>query len=660
MLSKGRNESIIDERRTQVALLVFVAVVFGFIGRLWYLQVLKGREFSVASERNRVREVTRPAPRGFIYDRDGSLILANRPFFDLVVIPQYLTDREKTLKIVSNLFHIPPEQIEKRLQEASTLPHFVPVRIKKNLTLHEVAMVESNKFFMPGIEVDTAPRRDYARSDSAHLLGYLGEVTQKGIDILNSQSKDYQYRLGATTGMLGVERKFEQYLRGAEGKEYLQVDAYGRLRSTSISELNLYQSKLAKRGYDLYLTIDQEVQRAAVDAFRQKNGAVVALDPRTGEVLAYVSNPNFDLSIYQEGLSGEDWQSLQSNPFKPLLDKVTGGAYPPGSTFKIIMAIAGLEEGVVTPDKTWHCGGSFSLGNATWRCHDKKGHGIVNMRRSLEVSCDVYYYQLGNILGADRIAKWSKLFGLGEKTDLNLNMEVSGIVPSPDWKLRVKNQPWTAGDTINVSIGQGFNLTTPIQIAAAYAALGNDGKLFRPFLLKKVMDETGRVIDEEKPLLRRKLPIRPENLKVVQMGSLDVVETGTGKRAKVKGFTVAGKSGTAQTAALHAANKMDELAFQQRDHAWFAAYSPAENPEIAVVAISEYDGGHGGSEAGPIAQKVIEAYWRKRFPEKFPNANTEPIAIKKEVSLERSRPDVSPSETIDEREDSPSLESVEQ
>lgn len=615
-----RSDSIIDAKRLYIVFGCFVLFLVSMVGRLWYLQILKGQEFVVASERNRVREVTKPAPRGLIFDRDGIILLSNRPFFDLVVIPQYLQDKEKTFQIISELFHIPMSQIERRLKEAEQLPKFVPIRIKQNLTIHEVAMVESNKFFLPGVDVDTAPRRDYTRNESAHLLGYLGEVTSKELDSLNSQNRNYQYRIGSTIGKMGVEKKYEQFLRGVEGKEYLQVDAYGRLQSRNSLDFGLYTKKQAQRGNDVYLTVDNDLQRTAVDAFRNKNGAVVALNPQTGEVLAYLSNPNFDLNMYQEGLSQEDWQSLQTNPFKPLLDKVSGGGYPPASTYKGIVALAGLEEKLITPERTFNCPGYFTLGNGRWKCHLKTGHGYVNMRKALEVSCDVYFYQLGNILGIDRIAKWGKLFGFGERTDLGLNMEVPGINPTIDWKLRTFNTPWTQGETINVSIGQGAYVTTPLQVINSFAALGNGGKLYRPFLLDKVVNAKGEVVAQEKPYLIREIPLNPENLRVVQAGLVDVVEgiNGTGKRVKVPGFTVAGKTGTAQNASLKkTAGREGELSFRSLDHAWFVGYSPAVNPEIVVVALSEYDGGGGGAEAGPIAQKIFEAYWRKKHPEKF-------------------------------------------
>ncbi len=630
--SRFRSEVLIDARRIYFAIAGFVFLVLCLTGRLWYLQILKGKDFAIASERNRVREVTRPAPRGQIYDRNASLMLSNRPFFDLVVIPQYLQNREQTLKIVSELFSIPIEQIEKRLAESAGVPHFVPVRIKRNLTLHEVAMMESNKFFLPGVDVDTAPRRDYQRSYSAHLFGYLGEVTNRELDTLNSISREHQYRVGSIIGKMGVEKKYENNLRGVEGKDSLQVDAFGRLQTSSNMELGLHSRKNGQRGNDLHLTIDDDIQRAAVDAFRNKNGAVIALNPQNGEVLAYVSHPNFSLSMYQDGLTGEDWQLLQTNPFKPLLDKVTGGAYPPGSVFKIITALAALEEGVTNPNRTYSCNGVFSLGNGKWRCWKKTGHGVVNLRSSLEQSCDIYYYQVGNLLGVDRIAKWSRAFGLGEKTGLDLNMEVTGIVPSTEWKLQTRGAPWQSGDTINVSIGQGYNLMTPIQIAVMMAAVGNGGKVYRPYLLKRIVDAAGKVVGEEKPLLRRRVTFKPENMALVRGGLEDVVmaPTGTGRKSQVPGFVIAGKTGTAQTAALKRTKDMDEIAFQQRDHAWFAAYAPADNPEIAVVALSEFDGGGGGSQAAPIVQRVLDAYLRKAHPEKFPiGKNSENLAERK-------------------------------
>lgn len=639
--SRFRSDLIIDPKRLYAAIVVFVVLLLALTGRLWYLQILKGKDFFIASERNRVRQVTRPAPRGLIFDRNGSLMLSNRPFFDLVIVPQYLQDRQNTLKIVSELFNIPLEQIEQRLHESRGLPGFVPVRIKRNLSLHEVAMMESNNFFLPGVDVDTAPRRDYQRSDSAHLFGYLGEVNDRDLDNLNNLSREYQYRVGSIIGKLGVEKKYENYLRGFEGKDFLQVDAFGRLQTTSSMELGINPRKNSQRGHDVYLTIDDDIQRAAVEAFRNKNGAVVAMNAQNGEILAYVSHPNFSLSMYQDGLTGEDWQLLQTNPYKPLLDKVTGGAYPPGSVYKIITALAALEEGVTTPGRTYNCNGVFTLGNGKWRCWKKTGHGVVNLVQAMEQSCDVYFYQVGNLLGIERIAKWAQRFGFGTKTGLDLNLEVSGLVPTAEWKLQNRGQPWQSGDTINASIGQGYNLMTPIQVVAMMAAIGNGGKVYRPFLLKRIVDSSGKVVSEEKPQIRNlgEFPdIKKENLDLVRRGLIDVVmaPTGTGRKAQVPGFVIAGKTGTAQTAALKRTKDMEEVSFMQRDHAWFAAYAPAENPEIAVVALSEFDGGGGGAQAAPIVQRVLEAYLRKAHPEKFPSGQAPSLSVARMRKLDTS------------------------
>ncbi|BBH53581.1 penicillin-binding protein 2 [Fluviispira sanaruensis] len=619
--NRSKQESVSDPKRRNIIVTCFLGITAAISARLWYLQIIKGSDFSIASERNRVREITRPAPRGLVYDRQSRILLSNRLFFDLIIIPQYLQNKTKTLSIVADLFHIPVSQIERKLVESQANPRFVPVRIKRNLSLHEVATLESNKFFLPGVDVDSAPRRDYLGNESAHLFGYLGEVTSKELDILNSQISNYQYRVGSIIGKAGIERKYERYLRGGEGREALLVDALGRLQADSSMDIALNLSRAAQRGNDVYLTIDSELQAVASDAFRNKNGSVCAIDPRNGEILVYLSNPNYKLSMYQDGLTIEDWQTLRANPFKPLLDKVTGGAYPPGSTFKIIVAIAALEEGIITGERKFNCPGYFVLGNGRWKCWKHTGHGAVNLENALKLSCDVFFYNIGNLLGIDRISKWGRLFGLGERTGLDLNMELPGISPSTEWKLRTKGLPWLSGDTINASIGQGFNLCTPIQILNAFAAMGNGGKLFKPHFLKKIVDNQGKIIFEERQTLIREIKLNPANIALIKKGLFDVVQSpeGTAKKARVPGFTVSGKTGTAQTSALKFTKgvNQDDVAFRALDHAWFASYSPSDIPEIAVVVFSEYDGGGGGANAAPIAQQIIEAFWRKKFPEKF-------------------------------------------
>ncbi len=616
---RQRQESILDPRRVTLGLLVVLVLFAGLISRLWYLQIMRGDDFSIASVRNRIREVPRPAPRGLIYDRDGSLLLSNRPFFDLVVIPQYLTVPETTFNVLAELFHLDLEVIHARMKAGAGLPNFAPVAIKRNLSLHEVALVENVKFFLPGVDVETQPRRFYRRGESAHLFGYLDEISGRELDSYQNRFPDSGYVSQSTVGKMGVEKKFESYLRGRTGREYLQVDAFGRLQTTNSFDFGDMQNQKARRGHDIYLTIDRELQNAAIEAFKNKNGALVALDPRSGAVLAYVSNPNFSLSVFQDGLSNEDWQELKSNPFKPLIDKVTGGAYPPGSTYKIITAIAALEEGVVRPSRVFNCNGSFTLGNGRWRCWKRSGHGPVDLFEAMAVSCDVWFYQVGNLLGVDKIAKWAREFGFGEKAGLDLNRERAGIVPSTEWKLRTHGVPWQQGDTINVSIGQGYNLTTPLQVVNAFAALANGGTLYRPYLLKKVVDENGQTLEEGRSEVIGKIPMQPWVLKAVKRSVKEVVHSdiGTAKGIRMSEVTISGKTGTAQTAALKRTRDIDNIHLLQRDHAWFAAYSPSEKAEIAVVVLSEYDGGGGSTQAAPIAREVVEAYWRKKKPEWF-------------------------------------------
>ncbi len=649
MESRSRQDSLVDPFRVTIGVVLVLVVVASLVSRLWYLQIYRGEDFRIASERNRLREVPKPAPRGLIYDRDGQLILSNQPFFDLVIVPQYLIEKDRTFDIISSLFHVSPEVIKKRLEKAASLPRFVPVEIKKNLTLHEVALVESVRFFLPGVDVETKPRRAYSRNESAHLLGYLDEITTRELETFKGRYPDADYEPQSSVGKLGVEKKYEWFLRGKKGSEYLQVDAYGRLHSDRTVNQGDFEGRAPQRGHDLYLTIDRNLQEAAIEAFKNKNGALVAMDPRTGEILAYVSNPNFSLEVFRDGLSAEEWQALQSNPFKPLLDKVTGGAYPPASTYKVITAIAALEEGLATPSRVYNCEGSYRLGNGLWRCHKRSGHGPVNLFQAMAMSCDVWFYQVGNLLGVDKIAKWAKLFGFGEKTGLDLNMELPGLVPTSTWKLRDRGMPWQQGDTINIAIGQGYNLSTPIQLASAFAAIANGGTLHRPYLLKQVVDESGVVKDRGVPQVIRTIPMKDWTLEALRKSLREVIDspTGTARRILAKEYSIAGKTGTAQNASLKRTKDVENIQLLQRDHAWFAAYSPAEEPQIVVVVLSEYDGGGGGSQAAPIAADVIHAFWRKRDPSRF--ASDEPIegSLSRRASRSPSVPEPLPPESGD-------------
>lgn len=626
-----KQESLLVESRFMWASILLLVAVSGLLFRLWYIQIYKGDYYREVSERNRVRKIEIPSPRGIIFDRNGEVVLGNRPFYDLVYIPQYVKDRDTTFKILSRLLHVPINRFESRLEMGQGQPKFLPIALKRDLSQHEVSIVEANKIFLPGIEVRVAPRRDYGPDVPAHLLGYLREIDPKALEALNEKNPDNPYLLGDLVGKQGLESRWENYLRGRRGYRLIQVDAFGR-QSQGLEESGWsLPSVTAIPGADLELTIDYELQKEVKAAFAGKNGAVVVLNPQTGGILAEISEPGFDPKLMQGGLSSEDWRSLTENPFKPLLDKTTGGEFPPGSVYKAVIALAGLEEKVFDEHKTVYCPGHYTLGDRRFYCHERKGHGTVNMQKAMMKSCDVYFYQLGVELGVDRIAKYAKAFGLGSRLGVNLNMERPGLVPTSAWKMLVHRLPWAAGDTPNISIGQGYNLMTPMQMASLYATIANGGKVFRPFLVNRVTNHVGETVYEHRQdLMRTVTEISPRSFALVREALKSVVmdPQGTGKNAQVPDVTVAGKTGSVQVVSLKKNSNKGEagVSMNWKEHAMFAAFSPAdETAEIAVAIVSQNDSvGGGGRSAAPVAGKIIARYWE----------------LKRERELARTRNDV--------------------
>ncbi len=370
-------------------------------------------------------------------------------------------------------------------------------------------------------------------------------------------------------------------------------------------------------GVDLTLTIDMNLQRVATQAFQGKQGSVIAMNPQNGEILALVSSPDFNPAIYQEGISFDKWQALINDPFKPLFDKTTGGTFPPGSAYKTVVVIAALEEGIINLNSTYYCPGVFTLGRQPFHCHKREGHGTITLAQALLLSCDVYFYHLGIELGMDRMAKYAKSLGLGQKLGVRLNREEAGLIPTTDWWRKHFHYPPNKGDMPSLAIGQGANIVTPIQLANLYAAIANGGKLWRPFIVKKATNATGETVLEQKPELIREVSfIKPETLQMIRQMLLQVVEDprGTGKRARVPGVSVAGKTSTAQVVSLKKTLSSKSTRMQWREHAEFAAFSPAEGAEIVVSVISENDPiGKGGVSAAPVAQKILQAYWEAKW-----------------------------------------------
>lgn len=609
--------------------LFLIAVTAVLLFRLWYVQIYRGDYYRQISENNRIQYIEIPAPRGLIYDRHGHVVLGNRPYFDLILIPQAIKDATTTFKILARLLHMPTALFERHLWQNRGQPKYLPINLKRNLSLHEVATIQSNRIFLPGIDVAVAPRRDYKPETPSHMVGYLGEISRRELLELNRQTPNNLYRSGDLIGKQGLEARWEKYLRGRKGHRLIQVDAFGRESDFFDKNSLKLPETPALPGSDLILTLDMELQRVANEAFKGKNGAVVALNPQNGEILAMVSEPGYDPNIYQGVLSEEKYRSLLQNPFKPFLDKTTGGSFMPGSTFKAVVALAALEEGIINANTTFHCPGHYQIGSQVFHCHERHGHGTVNLRHALMKSCDVYFYNIGVELGVDRIAKYAAELGLGQKLGVNLNFEVPGLIPTSAWKKNTLRTPWTTGETPSIAIGQGYVQMTPIQIANLYATIGNEGQIWRPYLVKRIINHVGETMLVQDPqLIKRVNKIRPESFKIVKEGLKAVVmdAEGTGKNAAVEGQSVAGKTGSVQVVSLNKnMNKGEAVSMHWREHAMFAAFSPVENPEIVVAIISEHDKvGGGGRAAAPVAGKIIDAYWNL----KKQREHQEPLAKK--------------------------------
>jgi penicillin-binding protein 2 len=461
-----------------------------------------------------------------------------------------------------------------------------------------VVAVETHQLDLPGITLRARPRRNYSDGQAAaHVLGYLGEVNPKQLKTLKAQG----YSSGDEIGHYGLERHWEEVLRGQNGGQQVEVDALGR-RVRVLHEVHNVP------GYTMHLTLDRKLQQTAFEALSGKEGTIVAIDVHSGAILALASTPAFDPNVFARGIKSNEWNALIKDRLRPLSNRATQGQFPPGSTFKIVMAIAGLEESVINPEASIADPGFFPFGNRNFRDWKVGGHGMVNLHRAIVISCDTYFYQLGPKLGVDRIAKWARTFGLGEKTGIALDDERSGTIPDTAWKMKRFRQPWYPGETVSVAIGQGYVTVTPLQLANMMAAVANGGKLFRPRIVSKVESADGTTVREYGPELIRTIQLKPDTLTRVRNALADVVKAGTGGMARTPVIEVAGKTGTAQVIEMKAAYlKSEQLAYFNRDHAWFVAYAPAQNPQIAVAVLVEH-GGHGGDAAAPMAKKVFEKF----------------------------------------------------
>ena len=588
-----------------VVILFFFAVI---VLRLWSLQITNGEEFEKRAYGNRVRVRQLAPPRGHILDRFGREIVTNRPSFNVVLIQEDSHDLGDVLKRLAPILKMEVSELWEKVREVAGRPRYVPVRLKEDIDWQTLAYLENHNHEFSGIRTEVQPVRVYHYDDlAANIIGYLGSISKKELEVVDRTI----YNGGDIIGKRGLERLREEDLRGEKGHSYSEVDAKG-------FEQRLLKAVEPLPGREIRLTLDVDLQQIAESymAAGEKAGAVVAMDVNTGKLLAAVSAPTIHINDFIGGISSENWQALLDNPKHPLINKVAQGTYPPGSTYKMVTALAGLAKGVISPDSVFYCPGRYRFGNRTYRCWKHSGHGSVNLIQAIGQSCDVYFYQVGQRVGVDSLAEFAHKLGLGEKTGVEMEYERSGLAPTMKWKMENRQAKWQEGETLSVAIGQGFNLVSPLQLCVMTAALANGGKVYRPQLVEQVVDPEGRVVETFKPELVHEIAGYERFFNSIRQGMVEVVhgKRGTARKVAIDGLRIAGKTGTAQVVKLaqYRGLKEEDIPYKYRDHAWFTAYAPAENPEIAVTVLVEH-GLHGGSGAGPIARAVLNQYFGGRL-----------------------------------------------
>lgn len=615
-------------------LYVVLGVTFFILGsRLWYLQLIEGSELREFSEKNRIKEVKVMAPRGLMLDRDGKILVENHPGFEAIVNPQYTLDLDQMSAQIGPILGLEPDRVKQRVVRSKRQNGpFAPVRVKDSLSKDEVFRLKRLRLDLPGLEIkETVVRHFPMGSNGAQVLGYVAEISKRQLEILNQKNQDkHRFEQGDIIGKSGIEEVLDLELRGKDGVQLVQVDALGR--ETLSQNQNLYGEKVTDLeptpGYNVELTLDRDIQEAAWKSFEAHNriGALLAMKP-DGEILAWVSAPSFDPNQFSRGPSNTYWSQLVNDPFKPLRNKVIQDHFPPGSTFKALMATVALEEKEITPTTVVASPGSLFFGGRPYHDHLKGGHGNITVYDSLERSSNVFYYKMGIALGIDRMYNYISQFGLGSRTGIELPREARGLLGSAEWKKRAIGEDWQPGENLSFAVGQGFIAATPIQMAVAYNTIATSGKVVRPFVIRRILDHAGTVVLENQPKIVRNLTekqpngvrISPETFKVVKEGLRRVVqgERGTARRVRIAGIEIAGKTGTAQVMGFSADKiyaKCDARPIHQRHHGWFIGWAPADNPEIVIAALGEHScSGSGG--AGPLVHDTMLAYFQKHHPD---------------------------------------------
>lgn len=607
----GASEVAHRTRRLVLVGLVFLAPWVLIVARLWFLQLEEGPYYQTLASGNFVRESDITSDRGRIFDAKGRVLAENRPSYDIMASPVILFRHKEVPQLLATKLPIDRDKLQ-RLIAASQTGTGAEIVVRRDVPRDQVAVVETWKNELPGIYLRISQRRYYPfDSLAAHTIGYVSGISEE--EARNWESTGYTG--GDQVGRTGLERWFESVLRGSPGLKRNVVDVRGVEQSAAVADELLGSLRRVEPvpGQELVLTLDSDLTQIADDAMaRTPSGGVVALDPRDGSILAIYSKPGFNLNAWSGRLSNEEKRRIDNDPFKPMLNKATS-SYFPGSTYKVVTAMAGLEEGLVDPKTEVDCGGIYHFGNRDFRCWNRTGHGEVNLSSALAASCDVYFYGLGVELGMDRLARYATEFGFGEMTGVTLPGESAGLVPTKAWHETHSAGGFQFGFAVNTSVGQGDVRTSPLQLALTYAALANGGSLYYPRLVDRIQLQDGTAIYEYPRKARRQLPFKPENIRQVMGGLRAVLDTeeGTAQEYRLSYLDAAGKTGTAQVRALDTA-RMDgaEALFADRDHAWFVAVAPMDDPRIVVSVFVEH-GGHGASAAAPVAMKVIDRYFRE-------------------------------------------------
>ncbi len=605
LISSQRIISRTIKQRIIISLVVVAILFLVLLGNLWYLQIIAAEKFTILSQGNRIRLQRVRATSGLIYDRRMKVLVTNRPCFSLFITLEDVEDLPKTVSLITKLLGLPVEQIKKRIAERESQQPFVPIRLKRDLSMQEVATIEEHKVDLPGVTIDAEAVRHYpGKKSAAHLIGSVGEINQQQL-----KSPRYQrFKAGDFIGQFGLEKTLNLVLAGYDGGKQVEVDAYGR-------ELKVLGEEAPIPGLNLVLTIDSQLQQKADELLAGKTGAIVAMNPQNGEILALANNPSFDPNKFALGISADDWSQLINNPLKPLQNRAIQSQYPPGSVFKIVTATAALEEHIVNSTTELFCPGYYKLSGWRYECWKSGGHGKLSIHRAIVESCNVFFYQVGVALGVEKIARFAQMFGLGKASGIELPGEKEGLVPTAEWKEKNIGELWLPGNTVSLAIGQGYLMTTPIQLANMISTIANGGTLYKPMLVKKILFADGRLRHQMQPQIWSKLSLSEQTLTIIRraLGGVVNEKGGTGGRARLRKQQVAGKTGTAQVIKLETIEELpeEELPLAVRDHGWFVCFAPLSSAEIALAVFLEH-GGKGGRVAAPLARELLRKFFASK------------------------------------------------